>query len=38
MKARRLVRAFRYLFPLPAFIKKKGTGTEPMPFIALWLR
>jgi hypothetical protein len=27
-----------YLFPLPAFIKKKGTGTEPMPFVALWLR
>jgi len=26
-----------YLFPLLAFIKKKGTGTEPMPFVALWL-
>jgi hypothetical protein len=26
------------LFPLPAFIKKKGTGIEPMPFVALWLR
>jgi hypothetical protein len=22
----------------PAFIKKQGTGTEPMPFVALWLR
>ena len=28
------------LFPLPAFIKKKGIGTEPMPFafVVLWLR
>ena len=23
---------------VPAFIKKKGTGTEPMPFVARWLR
>jgi hypothetical protein len=27
-----------FLFPLPAFTKKKGIGTEPTPFIALWLR